>query len=222
MKKLEIPVPKPYPVHVIYYKHISEDDPPPPQTRFPNQGSSNNFYFKDSLRQESPNKNKYSGSPGKYSTLQTHENSLNSGHSGKFNSLQKPSSSGNSGKYNSVQYVDYPTSSGNLGKYNSAQYIDYPSSSKSQGKYHSLQYNIDHPTFQGSQVDNSQLNQLNSGKFTNLKFAGDLSVDPGFPDKYIRLQYGSEISPSAGQYSSLQLGGDISPNLHHDYQYSGY
>lgn len=29
MKKLEIPVPKPYPVHVVYYKHISEDDPPP-------------------------------------------------------------------------------------------------------------------------------------------------------------------------------------------------
>jgi hypothetical protein len=33
VKKLEIPVPKPYPVHMIYYKHISEDDPPPKSTK---------------------------------------------------------------------------------------------------------------------------------------------------------------------------------------------
>lgn len=30
VKKLEIPVPKPYPVHVVYYNHISEDETPPP------------------------------------------------------------------------------------------------------------------------------------------------------------------------------------------------
>lgn len=35
VKKLEIPVPKPYPVHVVYYNHISEDEtpPPPPTTK---------------------------------------------------------------------------------------------------------------------------------------------------------------------------------------------
>lgn len=30
MKKFEVPVPKPYPVHVVYYNHISEDETPPP------------------------------------------------------------------------------------------------------------------------------------------------------------------------------------------------
>lgn len=33
VKKLLITVPKPYPVHVVYYKHISEDDATPPNLR---------------------------------------------------------------------------------------------------------------------------------------------------------------------------------------------
>jgi hypothetical protein len=44
VKKLEIPVPKPYPVHVIYYKHISEDDPPPKGAKGATFGSQLNKY----------------------------------------------------------------------------------------------------------------------------------------------------------------------------------
>lgn len=44
IKKLEIPVPKPYPVHVIYYKHISEDDPPPPKQKYTSLGVPGNKY----------------------------------------------------------------------------------------------------------------------------------------------------------------------------------
>ena len=53
VRKIEIPVPKPYPVHVVYYKHISEDDalnhkgqyPSSPSVSYSSQQSQNTPSF---------------------------------------------------------------------------------------------------------------------------------------------------------------------------------
>lgn len=34
IRKFHVPVPKPFPIHQIIYKHINEDDPPPKNTKY--------------------------------------------------------------------------------------------------------------------------------------------------------------------------------------------
>jgi hypothetical protein len=59
VKKFEVPVPKPYPVHVVYYKHINEDDPAPtkPKNSFKAKTNHyNNFEYGGNL-EYSPSEN---------------------------------------------------------------------------------------------------------------------------------------------------------------------
>lgn len=76
-KKIEIPVPMPYPVHVVYYKHVSEEDQATNQNKLSNNGYAKSPSVSYS-HQQTQNTPLYSNSPSNAYGIQSQSHGVQS------------------------------------------------------------------------------------------------------------------------------------------------
>lgn len=229
MKKLEIPVPKPYPVHVVYYKHISEDDPPPkaPKMIYGFTPYTNKYATDEDLQKAYLGSNNYDESFQKPSKAPK-ENSLKylNAFNGKFNDEDFP-------------LQKFKVFTGNTK--NQISDNDFLKSSKLYyGKSNSLFSNEDSQqndfNFNENSNQSSDENILNAfkEKIKNQDFPKGTKIyfslsknskyqkpDESFPSKPSKPSH--VYSRKFKKFNSLEFGGDFSPNLRHElHRFSGY